>query len=611
MVLFPPSVRRLIYAVIWGAIGLAALPAAACDNGPDVDDEKCHLFAHYAQDGSVAVDENISSRITSDDTTAPSIRSFALIISINKYPNFNRPEDRVLEPARHDKENLVKFFGEQKFDEIIVLENEDATKDNIDYFLSDYLINQSKARGGRTRIVFAYSGHGAPGPSEHSPGSLVLSAARTGSDRTNTIRLNELAPVLKNLASESYHFLALLGSCYSGGIFGGVGDTLGQNQFFARARGGHALSATAADDLAYGLSNSQGSLFFNSLMEGVNSGWADPTYAGIISFQDGKVQVVGGGIARLGAVTGYISSKLELTPNPVTKKPFPQLESGSLYADTRGAFFFLVPKIGGQVINAGLEVSLNDTTGSAIENRPDIKVFSAPDSYSILGVDVSHHSGDIPWKNFKEAGLTFAFMKATEGGTFVDPKFKANWAAARHAELDVGAYHVVNFCKDAKTQFDNIKRVVPIDQSALPIVIDLEWYDNGPGIPSQQGCNNVAKVRTMLHALGEQIAERFGKRPVMYAHEAGIRDLLSDQFNEYPLWLQDWTKDGSKSASGPSLSGNNPWTLWQYAGNTDFAGAKNVDVNAFFGTREQYDQFSHAGENVALQVATEAVPLKK
>ena len=42
------------------------------------------------------------------------------------------------------------------------------------------------------------------------------------------------------------------------------------------------------------------------------------------------------------------------------------------------------------------------------------------------GIDVSHDQGDVNWAEVRAAGMAFAFMKATEGETFVDPKFETN-----------------------------------------------------------------------------------------------------------------------------------------------------------------------------------------
>ena len=169
---------------------------------------------------------------------------------------------------------------------------------------------------------------------------------------------------------------------------------------------------------------------------------------------------------------------------------------------------------------------------------------------------------------------------------------------------DIGAYHVVNFCKDADEQFGNIKKVVPRDENALPIVLDLEWLNDGPSARSQRKCADLEETRSMLRALANLVQEYYGKRPMMFAHEGGVKKLLSGGFNDYPLWLQDWTKDGGKNEDGPTLSGANPWTVWQYAGNTKFAGIKNTDVNAFFGSPEQYAAFKKSGNNVALEAAS-------
>ncbi|RVJ45878.1 hypothetical protein CN176_03605 [Sinorhizobium medicae] len=615
-----PNSRSLLVACIFATLAWFDSPAFGCTGGPDLsNDDMCKYVVHYVDEGKSSVDDNVASRIAPENETALPVRSYALIVDVNSYPNFLRKEDRYLAPAKNDLTNLVTFFKEQKFEEIIVLENADATRSNIEYFLRDYLKGASRARGKRSRIVFAFSGHGSSGATPSDPGAIVLSLARHGTDADHIMLLNELAPLLSNVAKESYHFLALIGSCYSGGIFPNVDSTFGTNNVFPRARGAHAVSATTADDLAYGLDENHGSLFFDSFIDGINTGWADPIYAGLVSFEDGKRQIVGGGIARLGPITAYISGRLDQSLNPRTGKPFPQIRSGSLYSgEGGGAFFFLVPKASGMKLTptdapvsstSQIEVSLaSESTGSALQDHPNIKVFSAPDSYEITGIDISHHSGRINWEKVKAAKVEFAYMKATEGGTFVDKRFKENWNNARELGIARGAYHVVNFCRDADSQFQHIRNVVPNDKDAMPVVIDLEWFKDGPRAGAQRKCKDVRSTRKMLRKLLINVAEYYQKPPMIFAHEHGVRELLAGEFNDYALWLQDWTKDGTSNAEGPQLSGTNPWTLWQFAGNTRFAGIANADVNAFFGSREQFELFKAGTPNIALRVAYHSQP---
>ena len=61
--------------------------------------------------------------------------------------------------------------------------------------------------------------------------------------------------------------------------------------------------------------------------------------------------------------------------------------------------------------------------------------------FGVVGVDVSHHQDDIDWPKVSQSNVRFAYIKATEGGDYVDPKFTDNWKQARAAGLAVGVYH--------------------------------------------------------------------------------------------------------------------------------------------------------------------------
>lgn len=90
------------------------------------------------------------------------------------------------------------------------------------------------------------------------------------------------------------------------------------------------------------------------------------------------------------------------------------------------------------------------------------------------GVDVSRHQGQIDWNLVAGDGIEFAYLKSTEGGDWVDPKFEDNWRAASAAGLEVGAYHFFRTCTDGATQARNVLDTVPDEPHALPIAIDVE-----------------------------------------------------------------------------------------------------------------------------------------
>jgi lysozyme len=70
----------------------------------------------------------------------------------------------------------------------------------------------------------------------------------------------------------------------------------------------------------------------------------------------------------------------------------------------------------------------------------------------VQGIDVSRWQGKIDWASVAAAGKQFAFIKATEGGDHIDPRFLENWHGAKQAGLVRGAYHFVYWCRSAATR---------------------------------------------------------------------------------------------------------------------------------------------------------------
>lgn len=65
----------------------------------------------------------------------------------------------------------------------------------------------------------------------------------------------------------------------------------------------------------------------------------------------------------------------------------------------------------------------------------------------VNGIDVSRWQGDIDWSLVAKDSqdIKFAFVKATEGSTYVDPDFANNVKGAEAVGLQVGAYHFATF----------------------------------------------------------------------------------------------------------------------------------------------------------------------
>src|SRR3712207_3808633 len=94
------------------------------------------------------------------------------------------------------------------------------------------------------------------------------------------------------------------------------------------------------------------------------------------------------------------------------------------------------------------------------------------------GIDVSAHQETIDWPAVAADNIGFAYIKATEGGDFVDRRFASNWREADRAGLDRGAYHFFTLCTDAVAQAANFLRIAPPQPGALAPAVDLELVGN-------------------------------------------------------------------------------------------------------------------------------------
>src|SRR5665213_1732581 len=82
----------------------------------------------------------------------------------------------------------------------------------------------------------------------------------------------------------------------------------------------------------------------------------------------------------------------------------------------------------------------------------------------IQGIDVSKYDGDIDWTAVKKAGISFAYIKTTEGGDYSDPMFGQNWKASEAAGVMRGAYHFMYWCRNADEQALFFMVNIPNDQ---------------------------------------------------------------------------------------------------------------------------------------------------
>lgn len=194
---------------------------------------------------------------------------------------------------------------------------------------------------------------------------------------------------------------------------------------------------------------------------------------------------------------------------------------------------------------------------------------------SIHGIDISHHQGDINWSHINTKKYQFVYMKATEGGDFVDPRFMENWRKADSKPMRRGAYHFYRLNKTGVAQAHNFINTVPVDSNALPPVIDLEIFEKYPtGKTKTQIRKEIKNCMNLLH-------KTYNKKPVIYTTYQFYNAYLKGYFPDHVLWIRDiWKK--------PSIPHH--WQFWQYSNRGHVRGIEGfVDLNVFHGTTVEFN----------------------
>ena len=202
--------------------------------------------------------------------------------------------------------------------------------------------------------------------------------------------------------------------------------------------------------------------------------------------------------------------------------------------------------------------------------------------YPVHGVDVSAYQGDINWNTLYKQGVSFAFIKATEGSSYTDGNFQNNWNHIYRTPIKRGAYHFTSFETPGKSQAQNFISQVPKDSEMLPPVIDIEYYGEFNENPPTK-----SKVISILIPLIETLESHYGTEPIIYTNKHFYTTYLKKTFKN-PVWISDL--DGNKL-----LPDNNEWDFLQYTfeGKLDgYEGSEQyIDLNVFNGTLEELFEY--------------------
>ncbi|MHB8417233.1 MAG: glycoside hydrolase family 25 protein [Myxococcales bacterium] len=170
------------------------------------------------------------------------------------------------------------------------------------------------------------------------------------------------------------------------------------------------------------------------------------------------------------------------------------------------------------------------------------------------GIDISNNNGaGFNLRAEKANGISFVYMKASEGITIQDPDYAGFLAQAETLGLAHGAYHFFIPGDDGTRQAQNFLGVIDrgLDAGALscslPPVLDWEVVDGVPWSEAE------ANAQAWLNA----VQKATGQTPMIYTSSSFFLPVpggLPASFAGYPLWVAEY---------GPTCPNvNAPWSGW-------------------------------------------------
>lgn len=191
-----------------------------------------------------------------------------------------------------------------------------------------------------------------------------------------------------------------------------------------------------------------------------------------------------------------------------------------------------------------------------------------PSGYEVHGIDVSHYQNHIDWEIVgNQKGIKFAFMKATEGVSLLDEKFKINWKSSKLNGIKRGAFHYFRPQVSGVEQAKFYLSVVNFEEGDLYPVLDLEEDPNGAFTLFYKEIDAWLKI----------VESETGKKPILYASRKFYTSYLEERYPKHHLWVANY-----KTQKNPL---NGKWKFWQHTEEARISGILGkVDHNVFNGS---------------------------
>lgn len=183
---------------------------------------------------------------------------------------------------------------------------------------------------------------------------------------------------------------------------------------------------------------------------------------------------------------------------------------------------------------------------------------------SLIGVDLSHHN--YPFQpNFGQ----FQIVKATEGSTYIDNRFKC------YMQENTGLMGCYHFARPDVKGNTPVREALNFVKAVKPylgrVILVLDWEAKALNYSEDYALVFLREVKRLT-----------GVTPIIYCSSYATKKLARVAVEKYPLWVAHY------NVQSPKIYNWNSWLLWQFT-------SKPFDMDLFAGTADDWKKLARQG----------------
>lgn len=157
----------------------------------------------------------------------------------------------------------------------------------------------------------------------------------------------------------------------------------------------------------------------------------------------------------------------------------------------------------------------------------------------MFGIDISNHNSSIDFNKVKADGVDTIIMKATEGGSYLDPMLEENYKQALGKGFSIGFYHFLYELSDPKRQANWFWQNIKDKEFNVIPVLDAERNNNNK-------FNKETYTKFCLDFL-EEFKRLSGIDCILYTYTSFANNLMDNRLRPYKLWEANYyTNNGQR-----------------------------------------------------------------